>query len=101
LQQLVNTYSNVNSLNNNGNSNIHGCWWAGPDLNPRPSARQAPGIPAEELLTKFKEFLRVDLRRSSKTAYEHTYYVKKLLNVLTKPVELTTVEDVREYLARA
>jgi integrase len=40
----------------------------------------------------------VDLRRSSKTAYEHTYYVKKFLNALTKPVETTTAEDVREYL---
>jgi integrase len=73
-------------------------WWAGPDLNRRPSARQAPGIPTEELLTKFREFLKVDLRRSSKTAYEHTYYVKKFLNALTKPVETTTAEDVREYL---
>jgi len=67
-------------------------------LNRRPSARQAPGIPTEELLTKFREFLKVDLRRSSKTAYEHTYYVKKFLNALTKPVETTTAEDVREYL---
>jgi integrase len=49
-------------------------------------------------LTKFREFLKVDLRRSSKTAYEHTYCVKKFLNALTKPVELTTAEDVREYL---
>jgi integrase len=38
------------------------------------------------------------LRRSDKTAYEHTYYIKKFLNELTKPVELATVEDVREYL---
>ena len=67
-------------------------------MNRRPSARQAPGIPTEELLTKFREFLKVDLRRSSKTAYEHTYYVKKFLNALTKPVETTTAEDVREYL---
>jgi post-segregation antitoxin (ccd killing protein) len=40
LKHLINTYSNVNSLNNE-NSNIQGCWWAGPDLNRRPSARQA------------------------------------------------------------
>jgi integrase/recombinase XerD len=73
-------------------------WWAGPDSNRRPSARQAPGIPTEELLTKFREFLKVDLRRSDKTAYEHTYYVKRFLNSLPKPVESATAEDVRQYL---
>jgi integrase len=50
------------------------------------------------LLTRFREFLKVDLRRSDKTAYEHTYYIKKFLNELPKPVESATVEDVREYL---
>jgi integrase len=54
--------------------------------------------PNRNIATKFREFLKVDLRRSSKTAYEHTYYVKKFLNALTKPVELTTAEDVRVYL---
>jgi hypothetical protein len=29
LKQLVNTYSNVNSLNNSEDSIIQGCWWAG------------------------------------------------------------------------
>jgi hypothetical protein len=70
----------------------------GPDSNRRPSARQAPGIPTETLLVKFREFLKVDLRRSDKTAYEHTYYVKRFLNALTKPVESTTAEDIRQYL---
>ena len=42
--------------------------------------------------------MKVDLRRSSKTTYEHTYYTKRFLNALTKPVELTNAEDVREYL---
>ena len=41
LKHLINTYSNVNHLNNNENSNIQGCWWAGPDLNRRPLARKA------------------------------------------------------------
>jgi integrase len=50
------------------------------------------------LLTRFREFLKVDLRRSDKTAYEHTYYIKKFLNVLPKPVESTTADDVRQYL---
>jgi integrase/recombinase XerD len=98
LKHLINTYSNVNPLNNSENSGIQGCWWAGPDLNRRPSARQAPGIPSEELLTKFREFLKVDLRRSDKTAYEHKYYIKKFLNALTKPVEDAITEDVRQYL---
>ncbi len=73
----------------------------GPDLNRRPSARQAPGMPAEELLTKFREFLKVDLRRSDKTAYEHKYYIKKFLNALTKPVEDATIEDVRKLLEKS
>jgi integrase len=91
-------FSHVNSSNNTGNNGNVDDWWAGPDLNRRPSARQAPGIPSEQLLTKFREFLKVDLRRSDKTAYEHTYYIKKFLNELPKPVESATVEDVREYL---
>ena len=41
LKQLINTYSNVNSLNNNRNSDIQNTWWAGPDLNRRPLARKA------------------------------------------------------------
>ncbi len=41
LKHLVNTYSNVNSLNNNENSVIQNTWWAGPDLNRRPLARKA------------------------------------------------------------
>ena len=73
-------------------------WWAGPDSDRRPSARQAPGIPSEQLLTKFREFLKVDLRRSEKTAYEHTYYIKRLLNELKVPVESATSEDIRQYL---
>ena len=85
-------------MNNDGNNCIHGVWWAGPDSNRRPSARQAPGIPSEILLTRFREFLKVDLRRSDKTAYEHTYYIKKFLNESPKHVESTTAEDVREYL---
>jgi hypothetical protein len=67
-------------------------------LNRRPSARQAPGIPSDELLKRFREFLKVDLRRSDKTAYEHTYYIKKFLKELPKPVEDATIEDVRQYL---
>jgi integrase len=98
LKHLLMQFSQVNSSNNikcNGNVSV---WWAGPDSNRRPSARQAPGIPTEELLRKFREFMKVDLRRSNKTAYEHTYYVRKFLNELPKPVESTTVDDVREYL---
>lgn len=29
LKQLVNTYSNVNSLNNNKNNKVQNGWWAG------------------------------------------------------------------------
>jgi len=98
LKQLLTQFSQVNSSNTNGNNENVDNWWAGPDLNRRPSARQAPGMPTEELLTKFREFLKVDLRRSDKTAYEHKYYIKKFLNTLTKPVENATIEDVRQYL---
>ena len=72
--------------------------YGGPDLNRRPSARQALGTTSEELLTKFREFLKVDLRRSDRTAYEHTYYVKKFLDELPRPVESVTSEDARGYL---
>jgi integrase len=98
LKDLINRFSTVNSVNNFNSTGKSSCWWAGPDLNRRPSARQAPAIPSEELLTRFREFLKVDLRRSDKTAYEHTYYIRKFLNELLKPVESVTVEDVRDYL---
>jgi post-segregation antitoxin (ccd killing protein) len=75
LKQLLMQFSRVNSMNNDGNNSIDDVWWAGPDLNRRPSARQAPGISSEQLLTKFREFLKVDLRRADKTAYEHKYYI--------------------------
>jgi hypothetical protein len=50
------------------------------------------------LVTRFREFLKVDLRRSDKTAYEHTYYIRKFLNALRMPVETEASDDVREYL---
>jgi integrase len=98
LKQLIMQFSTVSSRKNFNSTDKNSFWWAGPDLNRRPSARQAPGIPTETLLTRFKEFLKVDLRRSDKTAYEHTYYIKKFLNALQKPVESTTADDVRQYL---
>jgi integrase len=98
LKHLLTQFSHANSVNNTRNNENVDFWWAGPDLNQRPSARQAPGIPSETLLIKFREFLKVDLRRSDKTAYEHKYYIKKFLNALTKPVEDATIENVRQYL---
>jgi len=67
-------------------------------LNRRPSASQASGVSTEQILSKFKEFLRVDLRRSKKTAYEHTYYVKRFLKASNAASELVTSEDIRGYL---
>jgi integrase len=98
LKYLLTQFSHVDSSNNTRNNRNVGVWWAEPDLNRRPSARQAPGIPSEGLLTRFREFLKVDLRRSDKTAHEHTYYIRKFLRELLKPVESVTVEDVRDYL---
>jgi hypothetical protein len=72
LKHPIMQFSHFNSMNNNDSTRKSCDWWAGPDLNRRPSARQAPGTPSEELLTKFRGFLKVDLRRSDKTAYEHT-----------------------------
>ena len=54
LKQLINTYSNVNSLNSNGNNKVHNGWWAGPDLNRRPLARKA------NVLTKLDDRPNVD-----------------------------------------
>jgi len=98
LRHLNTQFSQFNQLNNPESMNNEALWWAGPDPNRRPSARQAPGTPTETLLTRFREFLKVDLRRSDKTAYEHTYYIKKFLNALPKPIETVTAEDVRQYL---
>ena len=41
LEHLINTYSNVNPLNNVEKNENSGDWWAGPDLNQRPLARKA------------------------------------------------------------
>ena len=41
LKQLLTQYSTVNSVNNIGNNGSQNAWWAGPDSNRRPSARQA------------------------------------------------------------
>jgi integrase/recombinase XerD len=51
-----------------------------------------------KILTKFREFVKIDLRRSEKTAYEHTYYIKRFLNAFKVPLESATSEDIREYL---
>jgi len=98
LKHLLTQFSHINSSDNSESNEKIDEWWAGPDSNRRPSARQAPGISTEELLRKFREFLKVDLRRSDKTAYEHTYYIKKFLNELPEPVESTTTDDIRGYL---
>ncbi len=67
LKHLITQYSACNSLNNSDFTSEDGDWWAGPDSDRRPSARQATGISIEEVLCKFREFLIVDLRRSKKT----------------------------------
>jgi integrase len=98
LKHLITRFSQCNSGNTSDLTSKNGGWWAEPDLNRRPSARQATGIPIKEVLSKFREFLIVDLRRSKKTAYEHTYYIKKFLNAVDVSSELVASEDVREYL---
>ncbi len=50
------------------------------------------------MLSKFREFLIVDLRRSKKTAYEHTYYMRRFLNKLDVSPEMVSSNDVRKYL---
>jgi hypothetical protein len=46
LKHLLMQFSQVNSSNNFENNGIVGNWWAGPDLNRRPSARQADVLPS-------------------------------------------------------
>ena len=46
LKQLLTQFSTVNSMNNTRNKGNVGVWWAGPDLNRRPSARQADVLPS-------------------------------------------------------
>jgi hypothetical protein len=41
LKDLINRFSTVNSVNNFNSTDKNSEWWAGPDLNRRPSARQA------------------------------------------------------------
>jgi hypothetical protein len=46
LKRLLTQFSQVNSSNNIGNNGNINDWWAGPDLNRRPSARQADVLPS-------------------------------------------------------
>ena len=80
-------------------------WWAGPDLNRRPSARQASGlarqpsaVDIQSMLEEFREFQLVDLRRAKKTAYEKVYYVRSFFDQVPKPVSMVSVDDIRQYL---
>jgi integrase len=98
LKHLITQFSTCNSASNFDSTSKIGRWWAGPDSNQRPSARQASGVSSEELLGKFREFLRVDLRRSKKTAYEHTYYMRRFLNELAMSPETVSSDDIRGYL---
>ena len=46
LKHLLTQFSQVNSSNNIKNYENSGDWWAGPDSNRRPSARQADVLPS-------------------------------------------------------
>jgi integrase len=50
-----------------------------------------------DLITEFRDFELVDLRRGKKTICDHVYYVRKFLEQLQKPVKMVFVEDVRAY----
>ena len=74
-------------------------WWAGPDLNRRPSARQASrSSTMESILEEFREYQLVDLQRSRKTAYEKVYYIRKFFDKIAKPINSVDVEDIRWFL---
>jgi integrase len=82
-------------------------WWAGPDLNRRPSARQADvGLLSEKnlkqeigaLMENFFDFQIVDLKRSERTAKEKVWYIQKFLKVVTKNTSEISREDIRSYL---
>jgi integrase/recombinase XerD len=81
--------------------------WAGPDLNRRPSARQADvGLLSEKnlkqeigaLMENFFDFQIVDLKRSERTAKEKVWYIKKFLKIVTKNTSEISREDIRSYL---
>ena len=46
LKHLITQFSHVNSSNNIKNNENQSEWWAGPDSNRRPSARQADVLPS-------------------------------------------------------
>jgi len=96
LKHLLTQFSQCNSIKNFSKSK-NTKWWAGLDSNRRPSARQASGVSTEQFLSKFKEFLRVDLRRSKKTAYEPTYYIKRFLKTSNVQLDSVDSEDIREH----
>ncbi len=54
LKHLINRFSTVNSVDNLESTGKNSRWWAEPDLNRRPSARQASGIEMEEMLSSFR-----------------------------------------------
>jgi post-segregation antitoxin (ccd killing protein) len=46
LKDLINRFATVNSVNNFNSTDENSIWWAGPDSNRRPSARQADVLPS-------------------------------------------------------
>ena len=82
-------------------------WWAGPDSDRRPSARQADVELLSEknlnqeigvLMESFSDFQVVDLKRSERTVKEKVWYVQKFLKAIAKNAYDISREDIRSYL---
>jgi len=64
----------------------------------KPMVSSLPLENIEDLTERFKDFVLVDLKRGVKTTYEHVYYIRKFLRQLTKPIDMVSAEDIRQYL---
>jgi site-specific recombinase XerD len=51
-----------------------------------------------ELLSRFKDFQMVDLRRSKRTAYEKVWFIKRLLKNVNKNANDICRDDLRNFL---
>jgi len=89
-------------------------WWAGRDLNSRPSACQAfqetivkrddrrTGLSQigdlNQLLNAFQDFCRIDMHRSDRTVENNSYWIRRFLGSVKKSPREVSDQDVREYL---
>jgi len=76
---------------------VEKAWCGGWDSNPRTPVGQGPK-PTHDLLHNFKAFCMIDLGLADLTVLGHEQTLMRFLRFTGKPVNKTTIQDIRSYL---